>query len=77
MKIPCTAFVRTPPSTFWKLAAPTSEAKAITGHSTDQMVNHYAKKVNQRGQAREAIIRLYSLTKLPLRTASEQKVLTF
>ena len=31
-----------------------SQVKAITGHSTDQMVNHYAKKVNQRRQAREA-----------------------
>jgi len=29
--------------------------KAITGHSTDVMVNLYGKKVNQRRQAREAM----------------------
>ena len=32
-----------------------SQVKAITGHSTDQMVNLYAAKVNQRHQAREAL----------------------
>jgi len=40
-----------------------SEAKAITGHSTDQMVNHYAKKVNQRGQAREAMNKIVQFDK--------------
>ena len=32
-----------------------SQVKAITGHSTDVMVNLYGKKVNQRRQAREAM----------------------
>ncbi|MFP6771455.1 MAG: tyrosine-type recombinase/integrase [Alphaproteobacteria bacterium] len=32
-----------------------SEAKAITGHRTDVMVNLYSEKVNQRRQAREAM----------------------
>ncbi|MDP7230079.1 MAG: tyrosine-type recombinase/integrase [Alphaproteobacteria bacterium] len=32
-----------------------SQVKAITGHSTDVMVNLYSKRVNQRRQAREAM----------------------
>jgi integrase len=40
-----------------------SQVKAITGHSTDQMVNHYAKKVNQRGQAREAMNKIVQFDK--------------
>ena len=40
-----------------------SEAKAITGHSTDQMVNHYAQKVNQRGQARSAMNKIVQFDK--------------
>jgi integrase len=39
------------------------EAKAITGHSTDQMVNHYAKKVNQRRQARAAMDKVVQFKK--------------
>ena len=40
-----------------------SEVEAITGHSTEQMVNHYAKKVNQRGQAREAMNKIVQFDK--------------
>ena len=40
-----------------------SEAKAITGHSTDQMVNHYAKKVNQKRQARAAMDKVLQFKK--------------
>ena len=53
-----------------------SEVKAITGHSTDVMVNLYGAKVNQRRQARSAMNKIDSLTKPPVRTAREQKVLT-
>ena len=38
-----------------------SEVKAITGHSTDVMVNLYSKKVNQRRQAREAMHKVVQL----------------
>ncbi len=40
-----------------------SQAKAITGHCTDQMVNHYAKKVNQRRQACEAMNKIVQFDK--------------
>ena len=40
-----------------------SEAKAITGHSTGQMVNHYAQKLNQRGQARAAMDKVVQFDK--------------
>ena len=40
-----------------------SEVKAITGHSTDQMVNLYAKKVNQRRQARKAMNKIVQFDK--------------
>jgi len=33
------------------------------GHSTDQMVNHYAKKVSQRSQAREAMNKIVQFDK--------------
>jgi integrase len=36
----------------------TDEVKSITGHSTDEMVTHYGKKVNQRKLARAAIDKL-------------------
>ena len=32
-----------------------SQVKAVTGHSTDVMVNLYSKKLNQRRQVREAM----------------------
>ncbi|SVC56574.1 uncharacterized protein METZ01_LOCUS309428, partial [marine metagenome] len=35
----------------------------ITGHSTDQMVNLYAAKVNQRHQAREAMDKVVQFDK--------------
>ncbi|MFP6705262.1 MAG: tyrosine-type recombinase/integrase [Alphaproteobacteria bacterium] len=40
-----------------------SQAKAITGHSTDQMVNHYAQKVNQKRQALEAMNKIVQFDK--------------
>ena len=36
----------------------TDEVKSITGHSTDEMVGHYGKKVNQRKLAKAAIGKL-------------------
>src|SRR5579859_5429340 len=36
----------------------TDEVKSITGHSTDEMVTHYGKKVNQRKLAKAAIDKL-------------------
>ncbi len=44
-----------------------SQVKAITGHSTDVMVNLYSKRVNQRRQAREAMDKVVRFDK----TASE------
>ena len=41
-----------------------SEAKAITGHSTDVMVNLYSKKVNQRRQPREAMDKVVQLKRV-------------
>ena len=41
-----------------------SEAKAITGHSTDVMVNLYSKKVNQRRQAREAMDKVVQMKRV-------------
>jgi hypothetical protein len=38
-----------------------SEAKAITGHSTDVMLNLYSKRVNQRRQASEAVHKVIQL----------------
>ena len=32
-----------------------SQVKAVTGHSTDVLVNLYSKKLNQRRQVREAM----------------------
>ena len=40
-----------------------SQAKAITGHSTDQMVNHYAQKVNQKRQARAVMDKVVQFDK--------------
>ena len=40
-----------------------SQVKAITGHSTDQMVNLYAAKVNQRRQARKAMDKVVQFDK--------------
>ena len=40
-----------------------SQVKAITGHSTGQMVNLYAAKVNQRRQAREAMNKVVKFDK--------------
>ena len=40
-----------------------SQARAITGHSTDQMVNHYAQKVNQKRQALEAMNKIVQFNK--------------
>ena len=40
-----------------------SEVKAITGHSTDVMVNLYGAKVNQRRQARKAMDKVVQFDK--------------
>ena len=40
------------------------QARAITGHSTDQMVNLYDAKVNQRRQAREAMDKVVQFDKV-------------
>ncbi|HJM92488.1 MAG: tyrosine-type recombinase/integrase [Alphaproteobacteria bacterium] len=40
-----------------------SQVKAITGHSTDSMVNLYGAKVNQRRQAREAMDKIVQFDK--------------
>ncbi|SVC51144.1 uncharacterized protein METZ01_LOCUS303998 [marine metagenome] len=41
-----------------------SQVKAITGHSTDQMVNLYGAKVNQRRQAKEAMDKIVQFNKV-------------
>ncbi len=40
-----------------------SQVKAITGHSTDVMVNLYSKMVNQRRQARKAMDKVVQFDK--------------
>jgi ABC-type Fe3+/spermidine/putrescine transport system ATPase subunit len=48
--------------------------KSITGHSTDEMVKHYGKKVNQRKLAKAEIEKLVEavLTLLKIRHYSPQ-----
>ncbi len=46
-----------------KAGCTNSQVKAITGHSTDVMVNLYSKMVNQRRQARKAMDKVVQFDK--------------